>query len=90
MEESAFRQQCKGNKIKHEWQCKDGHTWWAKPNGIQQGSWCPECGWGGKPDINEAHTIAKELEDNVSRLLIQMPKLLSTGNAPSAMNGKRA
>ncbi len=56
----CLSQQCKGNKIKHEWQCKDGHTWWAKPNGIQQGSWCPECGWGGKPDINEAHTIAKE------------------------------
>lgn len=56
----CLSQQCNGNKIKHEWQCKEGHIWWAKPNGIQQGSWCPECGWGGKPDINKVHAIAKD------------------------------
>lgn len=25
------------------WECSNHHTWYAKPQGIKQGSWCPEC-----------------------------------------------
>jgi len=26
------------------WECKNGHQWEAKPNKIQQGTWCKKCG----------------------------------------------
>ena len=32
-----------GSKVKHEWQCKNGHRWMASPNSIQKGTWCPIC-----------------------------------------------
>ncbi|WP_394557878.1 zinc-ribbon domain-containing protein [Priestia aryabhattai] len=32
-----------GTNTHHEWECQQGHHWKAKPNSIQQGSWCPEC-----------------------------------------------
>jgi len=47
------------NKIKHEWKCKFGHSFWMRVNSVQQGQWCPECGWGGKPDIFQAQVLAK-------------------------------
>ncbi|WP_413790612.1 zinc-ribbon domain-containing protein [Bacillus thuringiensis] len=25
------------------WECKEKHQWWAKPNNVQQGKWCPKC-----------------------------------------------
>jgi hypothetical protein len=31
----------KNASTKLEWKCREGHTWWAVPNSIQQGSWCP-------------------------------------------------
>ena len=31
------------NLSKLHWQCAQGHEWWAKPNAIQQGQWCPVC-----------------------------------------------
>jgi hypothetical protein len=33
---------------KLEWECAKGHRWWAKPNTVQQGSWCSHCS--GKED----------------------------------------
>jgi hypothetical protein len=32
-----------GSKVKHEWECGNGHRWMSVPNNIQQGSWCPVC-----------------------------------------------
>lgn len=29
--------------VKLEWQCARGHRWWAVPNSVQRGSWCPQC-----------------------------------------------
>ena len=26
-----------------KWECQNSHRWVAKPNVIQQGSWCPVC-----------------------------------------------
>jgi len=30
-------------KSKLKWQCSEGHTWYAEPNNIKQGTWCPIC-----------------------------------------------
>ena len=30
-------------KTKLEWQCKVGHSWFATPNHIKNGTWCPIC-----------------------------------------------
>ena len=32
-----------GSREKHEWECKQGHRWMAKPTTVQQGHWCPKC-----------------------------------------------
>jgi hypothetical protein len=32
-----------GSRVKHEWECAQGHRWWAKPTTVQQGHWCPKC-----------------------------------------------
>jgi len=26
-----------------EWECKRGHTWWARPDNVIYGTWCPQC-----------------------------------------------
>lgn len=31
------------NKTKLEWKCENGHTWFATPNNVLRGSWCPFC-----------------------------------------------
>ncbi|KKK92428.1 hypothetical protein LCGC14_2703010, partial [marine sediment metagenome] len=31
------------NRTKLEFECSDGHRWWARPGNIQQGKWCPKC-----------------------------------------------
>jgi hypothetical protein len=30
-------------KTKLQFRCRDGHTWWACPAAIVQGTWCPVC-----------------------------------------------
>jgi len=52
------------NKTKLEWECEKGHTWWATPNSIHQGNWCPKCAIKKKADklrltIEEIQGIAK-------------------------------
>lgn len=32
-----------GSQTPVQWQCEKGHTWWAKPNKVQLGSWCKAC-----------------------------------------------
>ena len=31
------------SQTKLEWQCKEGHNWWATFSSVKQGSWCPHC-----------------------------------------------
>lgn len=31
------------NSTKLEFECSEGHRWWTRPGGIQQGRWCPQC-----------------------------------------------
>ena len=42
------------------WQCSNGHKWKAKPNSIQQGSWCPECAGNTQNKIEDMQVIARE------------------------------
>ena len=32
------------SQTKLKWRCADGHEWEARPNAIQRGAWCPNCG----------------------------------------------
>jgi hypothetical protein len=42
--EGALRSEANmGSREKHEWECKEGHRWMAKPTTVQQGHWCPAC-----------------------------------------------
>ena len=40
------------SKTKLEWQCANGHTWWATPSCIQREQWCPICNGGGSNSQN--------------------------------------
>ena len=31
------------NNVKLLWKCKLGHTWWATPGHVKDGTWCPSC-----------------------------------------------
>ncbi len=42
---------------KLEWECANGHRWWAKPNDIQQGRWCPK-GQGRGRKIEDLRAVA--------------------------------
>ena len=42
------------------WQCKEGHTWKAKPDCIQQGRWCPYCAGVIKLTIEQMQDLAKK------------------------------
>jgi hypothetical protein len=47
---------------KLSWACKRGHQWYALPNSIKQGHWCPTCsnsGKGAKKTIEHFKTIAQ-------------------------------
>jgi hypothetical protein len=43
----------------HEWQCREGHTWLARPNGVKRNSWCPECAGSKKLSIEVIKAAAK-------------------------------
>ena len=30
-------------QARHRWECAEGHQWFATPNSIHNGTWCPEC-----------------------------------------------
>jgi len=42
------------------WRCEKGHEWWAKPNSIRNGAWCPKCAGLQKLTIEEMREIARE------------------------------
>jgi len=42
---------------KLEWKCEKGHVWFATPNNVKRGSWCPECG---KLKMGEARKLSIE------------------------------
>jgi len=47
-----------------KWQCEKGHVWDAKPNSIQQGTWCPECRGSKKKTIQDMINFAKQKGGN--------------------------
>jgi len=45
---------------KLEWECEQGHRWWAAPNSIKNNeSWCPECAGVKKKTIEDMHELAR-------------------------------
>jgi len=42
------------------WECSEGHQWYAIPNNIKRGRWCPYCSGGLKLTIGEMQQIAKK------------------------------
>lgn len=42
-----------------EWECAQGHLWWARPTNIKNGRWCPECQQNKKLNIGQMHEIAQ-------------------------------
>ena len=50
------------NRIKLLWECKEGHQWWAAPNKIKFGQWCPACA--GRPilTIKDMRILAETRE----------------------------
>ena len=48
------------DKSNLQWICGDGHVWWAKPNNIKNGSWCPVCTGLMKKNIEQMHLLAGE------------------------------
>ena len=52
----------KSNREKLKWQCHDGHIWYAAPDHVKGGAWCPACAGNKKLDIFAAKEIAKEKE----------------------------
>ena len=45
-----------------EWECEQGHRWFAKPNSIQQGKWCLECSGKSRKTIEDMQALAAERE----------------------------
>jgi hypothetical protein len=46
--------------IKLEWQCKNGHVWWALPSSVKKGHWCAECAGVKRLDLDQAREVARE------------------------------
>lgn len=44
---------------KLKWQCKEGHTWEARPTDIKGGTWCPVCAGNTVSSIEEMQAIAE-------------------------------
>lgn len=34
---------CYGHDVKLEWECINGHSWFAVPTSVKSGTWCPYC-----------------------------------------------
>jgi hypothetical protein len=47
------------SRIKLQWQCTEGHRWWATPAYIKKKCWCPTCNGTGKATIEEMQVLAK-------------------------------
>ena len=50
------------SSTKLEWQCSKNHTFWMKPNNVQQGNWCPICSKSIGPRKKMERTFKKVLE----------------------------
>jgi len=46
------------SKTPVQWECNNNHQWWARPDSIKKGTWCPICA-GKKQTIEDMHQLAK-------------------------------
>ncbi len=42
-------------ETKLQWQCKEGHVWWARAGQIKRGGWCPKCGAKRRADMRRSN-----------------------------------
>ena len=47
-------------RTKLEWECQKGHRWFAVPNSVKQGHWCPKCAGVEKNTIEEIQDLAAQ------------------------------
>lgn len=47
-----------GARTNHEWECKNGHRWFATPTNVLRGTWCGKCK-GKYVTINDCQNLAK-------------------------------
>ena len=45
---------------KLRWRCQEGHEWESKPNYVQQGNWCPQCGGSAPLTLGEMQAVARD------------------------------
>ena len=45
---------------KLQWECSEGHTWFARPAAVKRGHWCPECAGHQRLTIEDAQELARE------------------------------
>jgi hypothetical protein len=45
---------------KLQWECSEGHTWFAIPSTVKKGYWCAECAGHKRRGIEDAREIARE------------------------------
>lgn len=46
------------SQTKLEWECSDGHRWWAAPAKVKHGNWCRKCSGNVKKSIEQMHELA--------------------------------
>jgi len=49
-----------GSKVRLRWRCARGHTWWAHPSRVRQGSWCPECAHSARGTLDGMRALAND------------------------------
>lgn len=47
------------NKHPLQWQCRNGHRWFASSNGVKRGSWCPYCAGKATRTLEQMKEIAR-------------------------------
>ncbi len=45
---------------KLRWRCQEGHEWESKPNYVQQGNWCPQCGGSVPLTLEQMQAVARD------------------------------
>ena len=69
-----------GSKVKHEWQCENGHRWMASPQNIVAGRWCPICRLWTQDDLKQlarakgGKLLSKDFAGAKEKLLWQCKK----------------
>jgi hypothetical protein len=72
---------------KVEWECKNGHLWWATPSSVKNGSWCARCAGLAKQSIKDMQILAEEMVGSVYLKNILMLLIRYYGNVKKVIYG---